>query len=75
MLKWLRRWYNGKTTMVKFDNDPSSRVVVLPAFITTYHWSARIARCLVKFYLQHWQFVWGTAIGVGGLIIGFLSMK
>lgn len=75
MLKWIRQWYNGKTTMLEFENDPNSRVVVLPAWITTYHWTARIARSLVKFYLQNWQFVWGTAIGLIGVIIGLLSLK
>lgn len=75
MLKWIRQWYSGRTEMLEFDNDPNSVVFVFPAWITHYHWTARIARSLVAFHSKHWQFVWGTAIGVASLVVGILSLK
>lgn len=75
MKKLFQRWYHGKTEMLKFDNEPGSGVVVLPTFVTTYHWTARWARKAVKFYALHWQFLWGTVIGLASLWVGILSLK
>jgi len=75
MLKWIKQWYNGQTTMVEFDNDPNSGVFVFPMWVTTYHWTAQIARRFVKFHSEYWQFMWGTVIGVASLVVGILSLK
>jgi hypothetical protein len=75
MKKLLQRWYHGKTEMLEFDNEPGSGVIIFPTFITTYHWTARLARRAVKFYVAHWQFLWGTAIGLASLWVGILSLK
>lgn len=75
MKKLLQRWYHGKTEMLEFDNDPNSGVVIFPGFVTTYHWTARWARNAVKFYFAHWQFIWGTALGLASLWVGILSLK
>jgi hypothetical protein len=33
------------------------------------HWTARIARTLMKFWLDHWQWTIGAAIAICGLAI------
>lgn len=75
MLERFKRWYNGETKIREFDNDPNSSIVILPAVYTDYHWSAKVARSLVAFYLKHWQWLWGTAIALAGLWVAILSLK
>lgn len=33
------------------------------------HWTARVVRVLVKFYLREWKWVWGTSIALAGLCV------
>lgn len=75
MLKRLSCWYNGETKMTEFHNDPSSGIVIGPGIYREYHWTAKVARKFVAFYLKHWQWFWGTAIGVASLWVAVLSMK
>lgn len=71
MLKLLKDWYNGE--FVVEPEEPGS--MLMPLMYTRYHWTARIVRMLAAFYLQHWQWVWGTAIGVASLWVAVLSLK
>lgn len=73
MMKRLNRWYNGETKIMEFENDPSSSVVIFPAFYTEYHWSAKIARALVAFYLKHWQWLWLAVVAVATLYYTYLG--
>jgi len=59
LFRWIERWYDGR--FVPHDNPPGSAVVFLGG---TYerHWTARVARVLIEFYLQHWQWIIGIAV-------------
>lgn len=75
MKKLLQRWYHGKTEMLEFENEPGCGVVILPTFITTYHWTAQVARRAMEFYVAHWKFLWSTATGLDSLWVGVLFLK
>jgi hypothetical protein len=75
MRKLLKQWYHGKTEMVEFDNDPDSTVFICPTFVTSYHWTARWARSVVKFCSLHWQFLVSTIIALLSLAAGILALK
>jgi hypothetical protein len=72
MLDWLKNWYGGE--LVIEPNEPDS-VFILPLMYKRYHWTAKAARTVVSFYLRHWQWVWGTIIGIASLWVAVLSMK
>ncbi|UIN23499.1 hypothetical protein [Herbaspirillum frisingense] len=75
MLKWLIHWYNGEAKFREFDQDDFPGVVIYPGFYIEYHWTAKIARLFAAFYLKHWQWLWGTAIGIASLWVAVLSLK
>jgi hypothetical protein len=64
-----KRWYQGE--YVPPENDPSSQLFRLLGN-QRYHWSARAARRLAAFYLEHWKWFWGFLIAVAGL---FAALK
>lgn len=71
------RWYNGKTETTISPGETGPGYVIAPSFYstTTYHWTARVVRQLVKFYLDHWQWLWATGIAVASLIAAILALK
>jgi hypothetical protein len=73
MFSLIKRWYNGEQKIRK--NDPESLVSFVPGVYTEYHWSAKIARAIVAFYLRHWQWVWGMIIAIVSLYISVLALK
>ena len=75
MVEWLKRWYEGRTEVTEFENDPNSYIHVLPLVTTDYHWTTKVARALVSFYLKHWQWIWGTALAVAGLYLALLQLR
>jgi hypothetical protein len=75
MLKRIRRWYEGEGKIREFDNSPDSSIFVMPLMYTEWHWSAKIARVLVAFYLRNWQWLWGTSIALLSLYVAFLALK
>lgn len=70
--KKVRDWYEGK--MIPHDNPPNSAVFVLGWYYER-HWTAKVARVLVTFYLAHWQWLIGTTIGVLSLWVAVLALK
>jgi len=68
MLSRIKRWYSGESKSHEFENDPDSSLVIIPMPYTEYHWSAKIARAIVGFYLRHWQWVITTVIAIIGLL-------
>lgn len=66
MMSKIQKWYEGKFT--PYENDPNSRVFVM-GWSYERHWTARIARVLVDFYLREWKWIWGTAFAIVGLLI------
>jgi hypothetical protein len=75
VLSIIKRWYNGTGVIHDGDNDPDSTVFIMPSYSTEYHWSAKMARAMVDFYIRNWQWVWGTVIGAVGLYLTALSLK
>ncbi|WP_124706218.1 hypothetical protein [Sulfuriferula multivorans] len=71
----IKRWYDGESKLHVFENDPASLIAIMPLPYTKYHWSAKIARAIVGFYLRHWQWVWSTIIAILGLYIAVLALK
>ena len=75
MFSCIKRWYHGDTKIHEFENDPQSTIVIFPMIYTEYHWTAKFARTIVRFYLRHWQWVWSTIIAVLGVYVAVLSLK
>ncbi len=75
MINIFTRWFNGKTQIEEFENDPNSSVWISPRIYTEYHWTAKVARVLTGFYLRNWQWVWGTAIALLALYVSILALK
>lgn len=69
MMKWLSEWYNGKMVV------PESHGFVIFGPHFEYHWTARIARALVAFYLRKWEWIWTTLIAVASLWVAVLALK
>lgn len=75
MFRRIKRWYEGETKLHEFENDPNSSVLIMPLVYVEHHWSAKIARAVVGFYLRHWQWLWSTMIAVVGLYFAALALK
>lgn len=69
MLSHLKRWYSGEVREREYENDPHSRLVFMPSSYTEYHWTAKVARAVVSYYLSHWQWLWAMAVGLVGLYL------
>ncbi len=61
----IARWYKGE--YVPPANDPHGLLIVMQGR-QRYHWSARAARCLARFYREHWKWLWVFLVSVAGLI-------
>lgn len=63
MIQHVKEWYNGEVKIYEFDNDSDDgSLYVMPMIYTEYHWTAKAARNVVTFYIQHWQWIWSTLI-------------
>ena len=69
--KALLKWYQGE--FIPWENDPNSNVVFI-GHDHKLHWTAKIARYLVGFYLKHWKWLWSSAIAILlGLLTSYLK--
>lgn len=75
MVNILKRWYEGKFVIMEFANDPDSCIIILPGVRREYHWTARLARSVVRFYILNWQWFWTMAASIAATIAGFLATK
>lgn len=48
MIEKIKEWYNGKTDYFMPDNEPDSNVFFIGGITTEYHWTAKIARFIVR---------------------------
>jgi hypothetical protein len=71
MLRFLvdkvRTWYGGEWK--PYENPPGSAVVFMGVGANERHWTAKVARVLIRFWLAHWQWIIGAAIAVAGLLL------
>lgn len=51
----IKRWWQG-TQEAKIVNIRGRRVIVRQE--KEWHWTAKLVRALVSFYLSHWQWLW-----------------
>lgn len=71
----IKNWYEGEGKFQTFENDPDSNIFIAPIIYTDFHWTAKIARILVKFYLRNWQWLWGTVIAIVALYVAIKGLK
>ena len=61
-------WYHGP--WVGHENDPRSDLIFMTGGHKP-HWTARIAQCVVGFWVSHWQWTIGTVIALVGLAFAY----
>lgn len=71
MLQRIKDWYEGEFEV--YENDPNSQVVIIGGDYKR-HWTARIARVVVEFYLDHWKWLWAFSMSVVGLYLAWLKL-
>jgi len=64
MLKTIRNWYSGE---VKVHQN-------VVGIYTKRHWTAKVARHMVTFYLKNWQWLWSTFFIIIGLYFGYIKL-
>jgi len=62
-------WYEGQ--FVAPPNDPNSMIIFTSGSYRR-HWTARIARMLVAFWLEHWKWIITMGLTVAGLVANAL---
>jgi hypothetical protein len=62
----VRKWYDGER--VPYQNEPGSGIIFL-GWDEKRHWTAEVARVLVRFWLAHWQWTLGFVLAVAGLLV------
>lgn len=67
MREKIKEWYNGK--WVPAENNPASRVKFCNIGQKEVHWTAKVIRTLVTFYLAHWKWLWGFAVSLVGVYL------
>lgn len=63
----LRRWYQGTPIVADLPNHRTGSVVFIGTpFVAgvRYHWSAKLVRAIVAFYLQYWKWIWSIVTSV-----------
>lgn len=68
-MKWFKDWYNGKLVI------PANHGLLVFGPHFEYHWTARIARAVVAFYLRKYEWIWSTLIGLAGLWAAIAALK
>lgn len=68
----IRNWYEGR--YIPYENDPNSSVVIVGGYYER-HWTAKFARILVSFYLEHWKWLWGVFLSLLGLYMAYLKLQ
>ncbi|WEI17120.1 hypothetical protein PY247_11150 [Acinetobacter proteolyticus] len=69
MLDWLREWWKGKE--IEFKSSPGDSVFFAGG-VYKKHWTSKLAHILVRFYLEHWKFIWGSIIAIFCASLKFL---
>lgn len=64
MFKKIKKWWDGY--LVDPNDNPNSGIILMPYIQRPF--LARCSETLSKFYLNHWQWLWTTAIAVIALL-------
>lgn len=65
MLKKLQRWWQGDEYYIEG---------IIPGIRFKRHWTAKIARSIVDFYLKNWQWCLGFAVAVISLSVAIIKL-
>ncbi|WP_151031381.1 hypothetical protein [Cellvibrio sp. KY-GH-1] len=68
LLEQIKTWWIG-TYIPEPPNSP------LVFGIHQKHWTSKLAHNLWNFYLEHWKWVWSTALGCGTFYLGILRLN
>ena len=60
------RWYEG--VFEPYANDPNSSAIIMGGDYRR-HWTAHVARALVRFWLAHWKWIVTTVIAIAGVLL------
>jgi hypothetical protein len=63
-------WYEGK--YVPHDNPPDSTLIFVNGGNYNRRWSAKAARVLIKFWLEHWKWIVGIVVAIYGIVASAL---
>jgi hypothetical protein len=66
MKEKIRKWYNG--VFIPYENDPSSAVFVVGGD-TKRHWTAKLVRWALEFYMREWKWTLGALATVVGALV------
>ena len=58
MFEKIKKWYHGEDKVYESSN---SSVLALSLY-TDRHWTASFTQILVKFYFNHWKWLWGMGV-------------
>jgi len=66
----LKNWYCGVRVPVNEpeERDPLDVVGYLPRLTLRIHWTAKLLRYLVGFYLKHWPWLFAFAVALTSLV-------
>ena len=67
LLAAIEKWYEGKEvkTFSEDDNNENGDFTMLVEFAKHRekpHWTAKVARVLVTFYMTNWKWIWGVIV-------------
>ncbi len=65
MIDKIKKWWTGEEYYIEG---------ALPGIRYKHHWTAKITRPLVDFYLNHWKWIFTTTLGICGLLIAYLKL-
>lgn len=60
MLEKLKKWWNGEWVTYEFGIGLDR------------HWTSNVAHKLLKFYMDHWKFIWGSLVAIFCASLKFL---
>lgn len=61
----IKKWYQGTPVVVDMPSERQGSVVFIGTpFLAgvRYHWSAKLVRAVVNFYIRHWKWIWGLGL-------------
>ncbi len=69
MKEKIRKWYEGE--FVPYKNDAESALFIANGGKYKRHWTAKLARWAVEFYMREWKWTLGAAAAV----VSFIFLK
>ena len=71
MFNSIKHWYQGEGKVTK--GHVGENCILIPTPYMEYHWTAQFVRYIVKFYLEHWKWLWGTVVALLAIYVVYLG--